>query len=237
MIKVVVLVDNVTISEKYLSAHGLSLYIEYGNTYLLFDLGPNEKILQHNMEKLDIDPGLIDATIISHAHADHVGGIPYIGWVSPYLPIYIPYGSMQTLGKISRSHGLKPDEVTNWQNPWPGIYISKPIHGPPWEHFLVITTSNGLVVFSGCMHPGIENTLDVIAEYFNTKHIYGIIGGFHLVNAPERIVYKTIDYLINKYHVEKIIPLHCSGDLIKSILRRDYPDKYVEAGVGSIIGF
>ncbi len=237
MVRVVVLVDDNVVSGKYKAVHGLSLYIEHENIYLLFDLDSNEKILQHNIENTDVNPELVDAAIISHAHASHVGGISLIGWYSPYLTVYIPYGSIQSLGKTAKAHGLKPVEVTDWINPWPNIYVSKPIHGPPWEHFLVIKTSRGLLVFSGCMHPGVNTVLDTITSYLNVHKIYAVIGGFHLANAPSKIVNDTVKTLIEKYDVEKIVPLHCSGKQFKELLQHDYPDRYVEAGAGSVIDF
>ncbi|OYT40890.1 MAG: MBL fold metallo-hydrolase [Desulfurococcales archaeon ex4484_58] len=234
MVKIVVLVDDKSFDQRLKVAHGLSLYLEFNDIYLLFDLGPNSEILQYNVEKLGIDVELVDATIISHIHSTHIGGLSYIGWVSPYLKVYIPYDSMHSLGRMARSNGLIPEEVIDWINPWPGIYISKPIHGPPWEHFLVIDTSRGLIVFSGCMHPGVDKVLDIITGYLD-RNIYGVVGGFHLENAPRSIIDKTIHVLFEKYCVEKIAPLHCSGELFKRVINENYPDRIIEAGAGSIL--
>lgn len=234
MVKIIVIVDD-RVGESILkNAHGLSLYIEYNNLYLLFDLGPSSDVLQYNVEKLEIDIELVDSIIISHSHVDHFNGIPHVGWVSPFLQIYIPYDSMNSIGKFAKQNSLKPLEVIDWINPWNKIFISKPIYGPPWEHFLVLKTSNGLIVFSGCMHPGVDKTLSEITSYLNDE-IYSIIGGFHLANAPDNIVYSTIDILIDKYRVSKIAPLHCSGDLFRNILKNKFFDKYIDAYTGSVI--
>lgn len=235
MVKNIILYDDETGAGRARASRGLSIYIEFNDTYLLFDLGSNGEILHYNAEQLGVDIDMVDAVVISHNHYNHVGGLPYIGWVSPYLKIYIPYDSISTLGKTARSNGLNPIEVSDWIMPWENIYISKPIHGPPWEHFLVIVDDDKLHIYSGCMHPGVSKTLNTIREYFDKHRIYSVIGGFHLENAPHNVVENTVDSLVNKYGVEKIIPLHCSGKLFKEALKNRYPDKFIEAGAGSVI--
>lgn len=234
MIKIVVIIDNRAGSGVLRNIHGLSLYIEFNNLYLLFDLGPGSDVLQYNVEKLDLDIELVDSVIISHNHFDHFNGAPHVGWVSPFLQVFIPYDSMNTIGKFIKQNSLKPVEIIDWINPWSNVYVSKPIYGPPWEHFLVFKTKEGLLVFTGCMHPGVDKTLDAIKSYLNDE-VYFIIGGFHLANAPDRIIYSTVDSLVNKYRVSKLAPLHCSGDLFRSILKNKYFDKYIDVYTGSVI--
>jgi 7,8-dihydropterin-6-yl-methyl-4-(beta-D-ribofuranosyl)aminobenzene 5'-phosphate synthase len=59
--------------------HGLSLVIraEAGDTSrtLLFDAGPEAATLSRNGDRLAIDFGGIDATVLSHGHWDHGGGL------------------------------------------------------------------------------------------------------------------------------------------------------------------
>lgn len=42
---------------------------------ILFDTGWESEPLLHNMKKLDIDIGSIDAVVLSHCHYDHTGGL------------------------------------------------------------------------------------------------------------------------------------------------------------------
>ena len=232
-LEITVLVDDRSVDEiKLRSIHGSALYIETMGHYILFDTGPNPDILRDNSESLDIDLSLLDAVIISHVHTPHTGGLPYVGWVAPSTRTYIPYASGSYFEQIVKKNGLVPIEVIDWIRIFPNIYITKPYYGPPWEHFLVIDSEKGTIVFSGCMHPNPKEVLASIHRYFN-KEIYAVIGGFHLVNAPEKIVRTLADYLssLSTY----IVPLHCSGIKFIEYLAMRYPGKLIKAMAGSTI--
>lgn len=59
-------------------AHGLSLLLTASNASLshsvLFDAGPEGEIFQRNINKLKIDPTIIEEIVLSHGHWDHAGG-------------------------------------------------------------------------------------------------------------------------------------------------------------------
>jgi 7,8-dihydropterin-6-yl-methyl-4-(beta-D-ribofuranosyl)aminobenzene 5'-phosphate synthase len=60
------------------AAHGLSLLItlHHGSTTktLLFDSGPEDRILEQNVSRLAVDIGTVEAIVLSHGHCDHGGG-------------------------------------------------------------------------------------------------------------------------------------------------------------------
>lgn len=71
----------VTLCENFLApsfglkaSHGLSLYIEYKNNKLLYDVGQNSLYLE-NAKILGIDIDRCENVIISHGHWDHAGGL------------------------------------------------------------------------------------------------------------------------------------------------------------------
>lgn len=82
------LVENTSISSKYKSAHGLSIYIETEKHKILFDLGPN-KLFYKNAKKLGIRIADIDTVIISHGHADHAGALSFFLKHNDKAKIYI----------------------------------------------------------------------------------------------------------------------------------------------------
>ena len=56
----------------------------------------------------------------------------------------------------------------------------------PEDQSLVIKTSKGLALVSGCGHAGIVNTLEHASKLFNnTSNIYAAVGGFHLFNKTD----------------------------------------------------
>ena len=43
---------------------------------VLFDAGPNGEALEHNVPRLGVDMGAIEAVVLSHGHTDHASGLP-----------------------------------------------------------------------------------------------------------------------------------------------------------------
>lgn len=101
------------------------------------------------------------------------------------------------------------------------------------ELSLAINTPDGLVLVVGCSHPGIERILEAAAT-INSK-IRLVIGGFHLVTAPDDIVAKTVTALTDRFKPEYIAPGHCTGEPTFAALKRAFGDRYLYAGLGSSI--
>ena len=86
--KIVSLVDNVSNRENIASEHGLSMYIEYKDKKLLFDMGQSE-LFSENAEKLGVDLSEIDIAILSHGHYDHGGGIEKFFELNKKAKVYL----------------------------------------------------------------------------------------------------------------------------------------------------
>lgn len=69
-----VLAENTSVSNKFGSEHGLSLYIKTNTRKTLFDVGASELFLE-NAKRLSVDISDVDYLIISHGHYDHGGGL------------------------------------------------------------------------------------------------------------------------------------------------------------------
>jgi 7,8-dihydropterin-6-yl-methyl-4-(beta-D-ribofuranosyl)aminobenzene 5'-phosphate synthase len=79
-VRVLPLVERLTPSEALRGEPGVSYLITAGDTRLLFDTGLNfgrqpRSALAENAEALGVSLDSLDAVVISHLHADHVGGV------------------------------------------------------------------------------------------------------------------------------------------------------------------
>lgn len=72
--KITVLTENSTPSDRICARHGLSLFLETGEHHVLFDMGPDAAFLD-NARALGVDVRTADVTVLSHGHFDHSGGL------------------------------------------------------------------------------------------------------------------------------------------------------------------
>ena len=68
--------------------HGLSLFCETDGHAFLFDLGRTDAFLR-NAETLGIDIARAEFAVVSHAHYDHGGGLPYFLTANRHAPVYL----------------------------------------------------------------------------------------------------------------------------------------------------
>lgn len=212
------------------------MYVEADGHAILFDTGPDPFTLKSNARVLGVDLSRVEAVVLSHEHGDHVGGIEAVAEVKHGIPVYIPSGSDPRLFERVKSLGLVPIAVNaSGTNVIPGVVIVGPLMGPPPEQGLALVTPRGVVLLVGCSHPGVVNLVRE-AERVTGRRVVAVIGGFHLFAAPEGAVRKVVDELISE-GVEKIYPIHCSGDLIRSILASEHPEVYGDGCAGKVIVF
>ena len=90
--KLTVLSENAVLYPGLEGEFGLSVYLEEGDTRLLFDAGERDACLR-NAEKLGIDLRRVTAVAFSHNHRDHCGGFLHLAeLLPPDVPIYAHSG-------------------------------------------------------------------------------------------------------------------------------------------------
>jgi len=91
--RITVLVENQPV-EGIQAAHGLSLYVEWENRRLLFDVGPDDTIFA-NAKTLGVDLTSVDTVIISHGHYDHGGALEAFLQINSQAKVYIQRQAFQ----------------------------------------------------------------------------------------------------------------------------------------------
>jgi 7,8-dihydropterin-6-yl-methyl-4-(beta-D-ribofuranosyl)aminobenzene 5'-phosphate synthase len=90
---------------------------------------------------------------------------------------------------------------------------------------LVIKTELGLVVVLGCAHRGIINTLYHARQITGVESIYAVLGGAHLIDAPQERVRKTIAAL-KELDVQKLGLCHCTGLPAITTLAHEFGERF-----------
>lgn len=78
------------------------------------------------------------------------------------------------------------------------------------DQSVVVTTTHGLVVITGCGHAGIVNILTAAVKRYPQTPVEAIIGGLHLYDATNERVDWTAAKL-KAFGVRNVIGAHCTG--------------------------
>jgi 7,8-dihydropterin-6-yl-methyl-4-(beta-D-ribofuranosyl)aminobenzene 5'-phosphate synthase len=222
--------DNNPYDDRLRTAWGFSCLLRLPERVILFDTGGDSSILLDNMEHLQIDPKEIDIVVLSHIHGDHVGGLGGILNQNSDVTVYLPASFPQSLKDEIKLYGAEVQEVDEPRELFDGVYTTGELNGGIKEQSLIVKTDEGLVVITGCAHPGVVNIVRKAKEVAGDK-VYLVLGGFHLGGASASKIESIIDSF-EQLGVERVGPCHCSGDTARRLFRDHYGEGYVESGVG-----
>ena len=229
-VTIAVTYDNNPYDDRLRTAWGFSCLMRLPERTILFDTGGDSSILLHNMERLQIDPKEIDVVVLSHIHGDHVGGLGGILNRNSDVTVYLPASFPQSLKDEVKLYAAEVQEVHEPRELFDGVYTTGELNGGIREQSLVVKTDEGLVVITGCAHPGVVNIVQKAREIAGDK-VYLLLGGFHLGGASASKIESIIDSF-EQLGVERVAPCHCSGDNARRLLREHYGEGYIECGVG-----
>jgi len=209
---------------------GFACVIEAGTKKILFDTGIDGEILLSNMGKLNLPPKDIDVVVLSHNHYDHTGGLKTFldrnSAVQVYLPKSFPDGFKQEVGKS----GAEVVDVHERCKICEGVYSTGELNGGIREQSLICETPQGIVVITGCAHPGI---VKIVKEARKTSgDVYLVMGGFHLSGESNAVVQKIVDNF-KRLDVDKVCPCHCTGDRARELFLEAYGENCILGGVGT----
>ncbi|MEA3255818.1 MAG: MBL fold metallo-hydrolase [Candidatus Altiarchaeota archaeon] len=218
--KLTILYDNEVCRKGLKPGFGFSCLIEAAGRNILFDVGWDGGILLHNMKALDLNPPEVDVIVLSHEHWDHAGGLNQVLAEVGDVVVYVPASFSDNMKKeIKLRAGLT--EVKGPQELLEGVYSTGELPGTGRypdirEQSLAVKSREGLVVVTGCSHPGLDVILKKASGF---GKLYGVVGGFHGFNRYDALK-----------GLELIVPTHCT--VHKKEIRDRYKDKVEQGGVG-----
>jgi 7,8-dihydropterin-6-yl-methyl-4-(beta-D-ribofuranosyl)aminobenzene 5'-phosphate synthase len=214
------------------TAWGFSCLIEYWEQVILFDTGGDSPTLLANMAALGINPGEIEAVVLSHNHGDHTGGLSgLLPMASDGLTVFVPRSfpkrfkhAVQTRAQLVEV--VEPREIGE------EVYTTGELGMGIIEQSLAVKTDEGLVVITGCAHPGIVKIVRK-AKSLSGDKVYLVLGGFHLGGKSR----KEIAGIISEFRrlgVRKVAPCHCTGEQAMKMFHQEYGEDFIRAGAGKV---
>jgi 7,8-dihydropterin-6-yl-methyl-4-(beta-D-ribofuranosyl)aminobenzene 5'-phosphate synthase len=186
--------------------HGVAYQITTDQSNLLLDFGYNEtntypSPLEDNMNLLGVSISDFDTIVLSHDHPDHVGSMG--NWLSNtfsvgrqaddlrgmavYVPVKMEHPTAQLTvvdqpAKIAEGVATLGPMYFDFSFPF---NVIKKWH---YEQPLVVNVEGvGLILITGCGHPGVEQ-MAARAEQIFGQPVVGMIGGLHGVGlAPDEV--------------------------------------------------
>jgi len=89
----------------------------------------------------------------------------------------------------------------------------------------------GIIIVTGCSHAGIVNITRQANELTGTEKVHGILGGFHLVEASDTRIRKTVQGL-RAFSPDWISAGHCTGFRAQVSLYETFKDRFFPLQTG-----
>ncbi len=234
-VQITVVCDNYEQVAGLETSWGFACVIDTPQKSILFDTSGDGAILLSNLEKLDIAPQDIDVVVISHDHWDHTGGLSDFLARNSQLPVYVVTAFSRGTKRLIEAAGGQLVEVSQPREIAPGVFSTGQVPGAPSEQALVVQTDEGLVVVTGCAHPGVVNMVRAAMKVCEGR-VHLVMGGFHMAQSSARQIHAVIDQL-QELGVQKAAPCHCSGDQTRQLFAEELGEDFIGVGVGAGLKF
>ena len=234
-ITLTVICDNNSGNKDLKPAWGFACLIEGLKETVLFDTGADGPTLMANMAGLGIAPDSIDVVVLSHAHRDHFGGLEAILNKNGDVSVYMLGSFPENMKGLAHEYGAQLVEVSEPVAVIPGVASTGEMRlgAGPREQSLILTTGKGLIVLTGCAHPGIVAIVERAKE-ITGQDVLLLAGGFHLFQKSQRATRAAI-LKLEELGVRYVAPGHCSGDAARQIAKEVFGKRYLNCAVGQVI--
>lgn len=229
-IEIKIIYDNCKGEKDLQEGWGFSCLVNLGHRKILFDTGADAGAFFANLQKLGIRCSEITDVVYSHKHSDHVAGFQeLIGMLKEGSRLFLP--KRFPAKRLSIVHTEIVEDLKEIDS---GVYTLVLKGGLfLYEQALLLETKKGLIVITGCAHPGIVRLLQESQRRLK-QPIHLVLGGFHLFRSTP----KQIDGIVDQFKALKVqiaAPCHCSGDAAIERFRLAFQDRFYKIGAGTIL--
>jgi 7,8-dihydropterin-6-yl-methyl-4-(beta-D-ribofuranosyl)aminobenzene 5'-phosphate synthase len=134
-------------------------------------------------------------------------------WTSGEVPMLTPYESTDSGLFVKERESVCPDQVLD-------------------DMALFVLSGEGLTVILGCAHRGMINALQHAQKVTGVQKINAVIGGSHLIGAPEERLWQTISAL-KELEVGQLGLSHCTDLPAIGVLAQEFGEKFIFNKAGS----
>jgi 7,8-dihydropterin-6-yl-methyl-4-(beta-D-ribofuranosyl)aminobenzene 5'-phosphate synthase len=227
------LYDNYLFSPGTQTNWGFACLVEGAGKVLLFDTGTHGSILLHNFQTLRISETIVQQLAFSHEHGDHIGGVSDFLKKNSTVDVFLPYSFTYEFFRDIEQKGAKVISVKGPQEIQPNVFLTGELGKAIIEQALVLNTSKGLVIITGCAHPGVVEIVKKAKEMVNSR-VYLVMGGFHLLNMKDDELRSILEQF-KALGVQKVGAAHCTGDRAIGLFKEAYRENCVPMGTGKVV--
>lgn len=231
-VTVTVVFDNTALANNVTPEWGFAAVLEFPNETILFDTGNDGDILMKNLKALGFGKTSFSKIVISHMHWDHTGGLETVLKRNPEAAVFLPASATAEEVEAIKPLCREIVQVSDPQAINEVLMSLGELPGRANEQSLGVACDSGIVVVTGCAHPGIVEIVEQAHEVLPNQPVLWCVGGFHLHRHSKKQVMNIIKSL-KKLEVRQVSPTHCTGEEAIEWFAKEYGDHYIRGGVGA----